>query len=363
MSLPAVELAFATKPALLRAAISFAIRGDIEPTPMLERPWARRAAEAASVEEFLGIVGRVLVEGERRSAGLVLAAFEAANQDESMSALADRLRTQRAETAGWFVDGLVARGALRDDIAREHAVDTIWLLMDPHGFHVLTRFRGWSAERFGRGSSTASAGFFSCRSADVNPSGGHDERPTKQPRARPRGARPRGERAPPPPRRNTRPRVELRIGDSIVIDPPRISVMLIVPDGAAAVSWYANALGARPLWDLGGVAGMHIDGAPFFLHEAVAGREREQKSARGRPDDLPGRGVRRHTRGADRARGSGRSHGRRAAHRPRRPVGNAPAGRVHRSVRASVVGRGPLAAAAVAGMTDPAPACRARGAR
>jgi uncharacterized glyoxalase superfamily protein PhnB len=52
--------------------------------------------------------------------------------------------------------------------------------------------------------------------------------------------------------------------------------MLIVPDGAAAVSWYANALGARPLWDLGGVAGMHIDGAPFFLHEAVAGREREQ---------------------------------------------------------------------------------------
>jgi AcrR family transcriptional regulator len=149
VSLPAVELAFATKPALLRAAISFAIRGDIEPTPMLERPWARRAAEAASVEEFLGIVGRVLVEGERRSAGLVLAAFEAANQDESMSALADRLRTQRAETAGWFVDGLVARGALRDDIAREHAVDTIWLLMDPHGFHVLTRFRGWSAERFG----------------------------------------------------------------------------------------------------------------------------------------------------------------------------------------------------------------------
>lgn len=61
-----------------------------------------------------------------------------------------------------------------------------------------------------------------------------------------------------------------------MIDPPRISVMLIVPDGAAAVSWYANALGARPLWDLGGVAGMHIDGAPFFLHEAVAGREREQ---------------------------------------------------------------------------------------
>jgi uncharacterized glyoxalase superfamily protein PhnB len=58
-------------------------------------------------------------------------------------------------------------------------------------------------------------------------------------------------------------------------DPPCISVMLIVPDGATALSWYTTALGAQPLWDLGGVAGLHIDGAPFFLHEAVHGRKTE----------------------------------------------------------------------------------------
>ena len=49
---------------------------------------------------------------------------------------------------------------------------------------------------------------------------------------------------------------------------PRISVMLIVPDGGAAVSWYREALGADVLWDLGGVAGLEVAGAPFFLHEA-----------------------------------------------------------------------------------------------
>ena len=54
-----------------------------------------------------------------------------------------------------------------------------------------------------------------------------------------------------------------------------ISVMLIVPDAAAAVSWYAAALGAETLWDLSGVAGLSIDGAPFFLHQAVPGRDRE----------------------------------------------------------------------------------------
>jgi PhnB protein len=43
--------------------------------------------------------------------------------------------------------------------------------------------------------------------------------------------------------------------------------MLIVADAEAAVAWYKGALGARELWNLGGVAGLEIDGAPFFLHE------------------------------------------------------------------------------------------------
>ncbi len=60
-----------------------------------------------------------------------------------------------------------------------------------------------------------------------------------------------------------------------VPDRPSISVMLIVPDADAAVGWYEAALGAGPLWDLGGVAGLQIDGAPFFVHEAVPGREQE----------------------------------------------------------------------------------------
>jgi uncharacterized glyoxalase superfamily protein PhnB len=51
--------------------------------------------------------------------------------------------------------------------------------------------------------------------------------------------------------------------------------MLIVADGPAAVDWYTSALGAGVLWDLGGVAGLQLHGAPFFLHEAVPGKESE----------------------------------------------------------------------------------------
>jgi|GEM_PF-2385295 len=56
---------------------------------------------------------------------------------------------------------------------------------------------------------------------------------------------------------------------------PALSVMLIVSDADAAMRWYTTALGAGRLWDLGGVAGLDLGGAPFFVHEAVPGKNRE----------------------------------------------------------------------------------------
>jgi PhnB protein len=46
-----------------------------------------------------------------------------------------------------------------------------------------------------------------------------------------------------------------------------ISVMLAVDDAPAAVEWYRRAMGAVVLWSLGSVAGLEINGAPFFLGE------------------------------------------------------------------------------------------------
>ena len=49
--------------------------------------------------------------------------------------------------------------------------------------------------------------------------------------------------------------------------PPVISLMLAVPDAAAAAQWYAQALGATELWNLGSVIGLTVEGAPLFLGE------------------------------------------------------------------------------------------------
>lgn len=58
-------------------------------------------------------------------------------------------------------------------------------------------------------------------------------------------------------------------------EPTTVSVMLIVSDAVRAVGWYTEALGAEVLWDLGGVAALSLQGAPFLVHEAVPGKVRE----------------------------------------------------------------------------------------
>ncbi|MDG3004911.1 VOC family protein [Paludisphaera mucosa] len=49
--------------------------------------------------------------------------------------------------------------------------------------------------------------------------------------------------------------------------PPVISLMVAVPDAAAAAAWYKRALGAVELWNLGAVVGLEIAGAAFFVGE------------------------------------------------------------------------------------------------
>jgi PhnB protein len=53
---------------------------------------------------------------------------------------------------------------------------------------------------------------------------------------------------------------------------PAISLMLAVADATAAARWYAEALGATELWNLGSVVGLSIHGAPFFLGEPANNR-------------------------------------------------------------------------------------------
>jgi AcrR family transcriptional regulator len=148
VSVPTVELLFGTKARLLKAAIDVAIAGDDEAVPVLHRSWTSTAIAAGSTEQFLSIVARVIGAAQARSAGLVLAAFEGSSTDPELAELTEQMIHQRAITAGWIVDGLAAKAELRDELTRQDAVDTMWLLMEPAVFDRLVRHRHWTADRY-----------------------------------------------------------------------------------------------------------------------------------------------------------------------------------------------------------------------
>jgi catechol 2,3-dioxygenase-like lactoylglutathione lyase family enzyme len=112
---------------------------------------------------------------------------------------------------------------------------------------------------------------------------------------------------------------------------PVLSLMLAVPDATAAARWYTEALGATKLWDLGGVVGLSIEGAPFFLGEpegngwdtpaALGSRTVRVEIFTDDPDSFIAR--------------RGRRGGRQRRRHPRPPdaLGHPPAGRLHRPVR------------------------------
>jgi len=139
-----VESLLSTKARLLKAAIDVAIAGDDEPVAVLARPWAAQAMAATSAAEFLSITAAVLSAAQHRSAGLILAVFEGASKDPALAALADDMVAQRAGTAAWIVDQLNRLGVLRQDVSRDEAIDTVWVLMDPAVFDRLTRLRNWT---------------------------------------------------------------------------------------------------------------------------------------------------------------------------------------------------------------------------
>ena len=148
VSLPTVELLFGTKAQLLHVVIDVAVAGDDEPVPVLSRAWAADARSARDLADFLSVVAQVLSEAQARSAGVMLAAYEAAASDPDIQLLIMDRESQRERTATWIVNGVVERAGLRPGLDKAGAIDTVWMLMDPVIFHRITRNRGWSQKRY-----------------------------------------------------------------------------------------------------------------------------------------------------------------------------------------------------------------------
>jgi AcrR family transcriptional regulator len=148
VAVPTVEAAFGTKARLLKAVIDAATAGDDAPVPMLQRAWAARVRTASDAIGVAAEFAGTLTDSAQRTAGLVLAALDAARLDPDIAEVAAQLIRQREIMAAWLVDQLTARSPLRHGAGRDEAIDIVWLLMDPAVFTRLTSQRAWTAARF-----------------------------------------------------------------------------------------------------------------------------------------------------------------------------------------------------------------------
>ncbi|MGB7449630.1 MAG: TetR family transcriptional regulator [Ornithinimicrobium sp.] len=148
VSVQTIEQAFGSKPRLLKACIDVAIAGDDEAVPVLQRDWTAAAEVAPSPTELLAVVASVIGPAQERSAGLVLAVFEAAASDDGLARLAHEMADQRRGTATWVVRALRRTSCLR--ASERESVDTLWTLMDPAVHVRQVRALGWTRTRYER---------------------------------------------------------------------------------------------------------------------------------------------------------------------------------------------------------------------
>jgi len=132
----------------LKLAIDWAIVGDDEPVPLLERPQIRAGMADPDARHLLAGYARSSREIGARIAPLVAVAEAAAGTDAEIRAMsqnghAQRLRGMRA-LAGLIAD----RGALRPGLTVDEAADILWLLGGPAVYHRFVIDQGWPADRF-----------------------------------------------------------------------------------------------------------------------------------------------------------------------------------------------------------------------
>ena len=146
VSVKTVEAAFATKANLLKELIDVRIAGDDEPVPMIDRPAVAEMIAEPDVDRLLELNAAFVAAITRRIVVIDRVAREAAPLTEELSALHRVSLDNRRRGAREFVEILATRATLRVDL--DMAVDTVWALLDPHVYDLLTTHGGWTHEAF-----------------------------------------------------------------------------------------------------------------------------------------------------------------------------------------------------------------------
>jgi len=132
----------------LKLAIDWALVGDDEPVPMLERPHVKAMQDEPDARRILVSHARHVRQSAARTAPLYAVIEGAAGLDAGVRALAEDGRAQRIRGMRVMAQVLADRGALKPGLTPAEAADVLWLLMDPGVYHRLVIEQGWEPDRY-----------------------------------------------------------------------------------------------------------------------------------------------------------------------------------------------------------------------
>jgi AcrR family transcriptional regulator len=136
------------KAQLMKLAYDFAIVGDDEPVPLVDRPEIKAMLAEPDHARKLAMYASLVVGIDRRLYAAWRAFEGAATSDPEAAKLYDAMvelrRRAMQDAAQLFADA----GALRPDIDVDIAADLMWFYNDPSLYDKLVRQRGWPVNRF-----------------------------------------------------------------------------------------------------------------------------------------------------------------------------------------------------------------------
>ncbi len=143
-----IEVTFGTKAALLAAVVDYAIRGDIDPTPVASRAAVQAERDAPDAETMLHLHAHRSTAIATRAARITWVVETAAGSDARAAELWARMTHNLLIGVGMAAEILLAKPGVRPGLTREAAEESLLVAMNWNTYRALTGMRGLTPEGF-----------------------------------------------------------------------------------------------------------------------------------------------------------------------------------------------------------------------
>jgi AcrR family transcriptional regulator len=137
------------KGALLKLAWDWALVGDDEPVPMVDRPAVRAILAEHEPRRLVRMWVDLQLDVAARASPLGAVVMAAADVDDEARELCESIRRESLVGATAFVEHLAAAGGLRSGVSLDRAAGACWAVVNSLLGHLLVSVRGWPATEYG----------------------------------------------------------------------------------------------------------------------------------------------------------------------------------------------------------------------